>query len=270
MKKRTTTHAPQQNPSPSSRVVYDARAAIPNFSPDEYNVPGGGRDRSGHGLIQGRLGRENVVVKPHSNLRKAELELQGIRVVASSGLVTPPPIGLYHGNNFYYLVSQKYPGLSTLGQQNLSLSVADPGTAAIGRRLTNAAQNLSRLHLQGASHGDYQAKNVAEGSAGEGVFIDLENLRQDTGLRGAVDRTNDLAILGSSVLRAGFLADRSPRYRVDYMKETIAIPHQEVARRGLGGDSLIDYGLALEVIEGTATTGRTRTVRQYLGRTGGS
>lgn len=215
-------------PAVVHKYGWDAQAAVPGLTITPYEVM---RERqSGHGVMFGKLsGGEQVVVKPHVKEGKADYEALQIERFAERGINTPAKIGTYPGREATYLVTEKYEGLRTLGDMCWRASVADRVRPRLMHDLELGARNLAELHSHGASHGDYAIKNVGLGPEAEPVFFDLERSQLDERGRGsAIERTNDLYMLGGSALGDGLLYDRSPSYRIGALRIGLVDPYVDL------------------------------------------
>lgn len=237
MKKQT-----RRIPAVVHEYGWDAQAAVPGLTITPYEVM---RPRlSCHGVMFGEMrdGTE-VVVKPHVKPGKAEHEAAQIDRVTALGLNTPRKIGSFMGNQAIYVLTEKYPGLRTLADLNWRRSVADRANPELARNLGLGARNLAELHSHGVSHCDYRTKNAGLGPDDEPVYFDLEKSQMRGWGRGPhVETTNDLLLLGGSVVSKGFLYDRSPSYRAGALRVGLVDPYMELVSNDDVDHDLLDRG----------------------------
>ena len=215
-----------------NKYGWDAQSAVPGLKINPYEVFDS--SQSGHGVMVGRLldKEMDVVIKPHMNRDRALREMRVTDKISSLGLIAPEQVGVYDGREGYYLLSKRYPGLTTLTSLCLNTSVAcQDNHKIIVPRLNRSGISLALFHNKNIVHLDFQAKNDAEGLDHERVWIDNEKAQIGSSIVNPVTRAQDLYKLMGSVMRKGFLSERSAHYRVRALHEAVVVPYTEAANQ---------------------------------------
>lgn len=248
-----TKHESHDENAPNPHI-WDAQSSIPGLKINRHRT----KDGSAHRVMSGtHPSFGSVMIKPHAKGQKAMREALALEHVGLHGIPTPNFVALNKGKLAHYLLTEEYPGLTTLTEaHDLRVGIADPRLRrSITPAIISAARGLGAIHGIGASHGDFQAKNAALGPGGEFVAMDLENARIDVaGKKGVDSRQTDLYTFGASMLLDGLLEGRSARYRTQYLDDTVLAQHMDIAGRIPGAE--VDYDLIANAFLSTATEGR--------------
>lgn len=240
--------------TPMTPQMHDARVAIPGFKANPYWTPD--PKISGHGVFSGLLGTgEEVIIKPHTILSRANNEARRIETISRLGINTPELKGVFEGTRASYLAVLRYPRLQTLGQLDIDVDIADRSLhRTVKPAIDIAVSGLANMHVKDVVHGDFQAKNAAYGPDGEFVAIDLEkaqpNVQGDAGHNG---RVNDLYLLGASLLLGNLLGGRKPSYRVGFLGAHVLGAYAEATGKE---SSFVDYDKVSDALEKVAKTGK--------------
>jgi hypothetical protein len=184
---------------------------------------------SAHGVIFGEIkGIGEVGVKPFTKLGKAQRELSIYDRVAEMGFDTIEPLEAARGEAASYLISIRRRGLRNLAQEPWSeVQEGERRTADRLAALGLLAVDSAELHDAGITHGDYQAKNVAYDTT-TGLYVVNDVERMQIGRSGEYQRvgaTEDIAKLGSSLLRKGIFGKSNPDSRVKLLDESLLQPY---------------------------------------------
>lgn len=206
---------------------WDAQSAVPDLVINPYESYAS--DRSKHGALIGNIANRAVVVKPHENRARAQRELANMNELRKVGLPTVKPVGVFEGRNASYLITEKYEGLTALNGLRLRVAHNERrDREEVSTRVVRSAKAIAKLHANGITHGDFQAKNSFEGPEQEAVYLDLENTLIGSRGRGDIDRrAADVYMLGASLAYAGYLYNRSPSYRSGAITEMVIGPYAD-------------------------------------------
>lgn len=210
----------------SKEFGWDAQAAVPMLKVNPYRDLGA----SGHNVMAGILldSGTSVVVKPHIKRSKAEREASIGNHLRRLGLNVPQYLGVYTGKLREYLIIEDVIGLNTLADVALNTSIAHPSvTKVIIPRLERSGRAAADLHSKDSVHLDLQGRNLAEDPDQKPVYIDLECAQIRSSAVNSVSRAQDLYKLCGSVLRYGFLAEKSSRFRADAIQDAVISPYRE-------------------------------------------
>ena len=143
------------------QVAFDIQSNVGKFVPDP-NIALGDTD-SAHQVLFGHLeGIGQVAVKPFTKVGRAEGERSRLEAVAERGFDAIEPIDVVRGGLSAYLISERRPGLTHLGQVDWSANIATPRLHnVLTPTIHDVASQMASLNNAGITHGDLQAKNVA-------------------------------------------------------------------------------------------------------------
>jgi hypothetical protein len=219
--------------------LHDIQSAVGTFH--LHPGLGGGESDSGHEVVFGDLvGYGNVAVKPFvgkSGEGRAWQEAGMLEEVARRGFETLDPVDVAKGSLATYLVTSRRPGLHHLGQLTWNDGITSRQLRTlIIPSLTAAADTIGSLSAAGINHGDFQPKNAVFDRSGAPVIVDLERSQRDHPPNEHSKRfDHDVWLFGEMAFYKGLLADRSPRYRADWMEEKFLAPAYAAASPGARG-----------------------------------
>lgn len=209
-------------------MSWDVAAAIGGFKLDTHATAN--LVTNAHKVAIGKSRTHGpVAVKAHTRKGKAEYEAQKLEEIAGKGIMAFKPLVVAPGAIATYLVMERAPKLTHLGQLNWARTIADPQTTkTLLPRLESAAQDVASLHNAGIVHRDLHPGNMMYQN-GDFIAGDVEGAEIDTiGKQRTKGEASDLYKLGASLLlRQGFLGDRSSAFRAAALGDHLYEPYAE-------------------------------------------
>jgi hypothetical protein len=227
--------------------LQDIRRSLGHFVQHPYRNLGD--LNSVHNVLFGTLDpgyQGDVTVKPFIRRGKAQHEAEMTKQVGELGFPTLEVLDVASGFRFDYLITRYQPGLRNLGQLPWKSNIASSHLQrTLIPSLIVAASYAGELEKARIGHGDLQIKNVIIDEESTPVAVDLESTsvnipKHEIPL--AADR--DMRRLGMSILKRGFLIDRSVAYRTQFLGRELVEPAYEVA--GVSQDESVARRVAVE------------------------